>query len=434
VPVGALNRMWILGSLQAKIAVSYISNWLRSGFVDKVERDRRLTETHIKAALKLLGGMGYLRGAIMKVGQILANYPDVVPEQFADILGRLHFEAPPMHFSLLRELVRSELGSDPEKIFDHFETEAFAAASLGQVHKARLKGSGKVVAVKVQYPNIARTIRDDFRNMKALIFPMRLSNDWDNLMDQFDDIRHMLDLEVDYENEAKNLEIGRAGFTEEDNIVVPKVYPEFSSKRVLTMDFIEGVHMDDYIATNPSVEEKDRYGLLICNSTFRLAYKCMMLHSDPHPGNYLFMPDGRLGFIDFGCCRNYTQEEKKYVAMSEEAVQGNQENLVEMIRQAGDLTPGQQADEKRIALYKKWCYWVWEPLAKDELFDFGDRDYFKRGMEIYGELMRRRYIRSRPTNTWLAKCFFGIRALLARLEARVNFREAWKRETWVEVL
>ncbi len=181
VPIGRLNRFWVLGTLQAKIAAAYLAWWLRTGYAAKEKKQLALNETHLKAALKLLGGMTYLRGAIMKAGQVIATHPDVVPEQFADVLGRLHFEAPPMHYSLLREFVRNELGDDPEDLFDEFETRAFAAASLGQVHRARVKGSGQLVAIKIQYPNIGRTIRDDFRNFMALLSPMRLSGDWDNL-------------------------------------------------------------------------------------------------------------------------------------------------------------------------------------------------------------------------------------------------------------
>ncbi|MCH7812465.1 MAG: AarF/ABC1/UbiB kinase family protein, partial [Planctomycetes bacterium] len=175
VPTGRLSRFWILGTLQAKIAAAYAAWWIRSGYATANERERMLNETHLKAAMKVLAGMGYLRGAIMKLGQILANYPDVVPQEFAETLGRLQFQAPPMHFSLLREFVRAELGDDPEALFDDFETTAFAAASLGPVHRARLKGSGRLVAVKIQYPNIGRTIRDDFRNFQALVTPMRLA-------------------------------------------------------------------------------------------------------------------------------------------------------------------------------------------------------------------------------------------------------------------
>ena len=244
VPVSRLTRFWVLGSMQAKIAVAYLAYWIRSGYTTREEKERLLNEAHLKAALQLLGGMGYLRGAIMKVGQVIASYPNVAPQEFADVLARLQFEAPPMHFSLLREFVRGELGRDPEELFDEFETTAFAAASLGQVHRARLKDSGRLVAVKIQYPNIGRTIRDDFRSMKAAAFPMRLTSNWDNFLAQGEDIERMLNLESDYEREADNLRIARQLFTEDDGMVVPEVIPELSTKRVLTMEYLEGVHLD----------------------------------------------------------------------------------------------------------------------------------------------------------------------------------------------
>ncbi|MBI5417839.1 hypothetical protein HZA55_07835 [Candidatus Poribacteria bacterium] len=111
-PIGAITRMWILSSLQAKIAVGYIAYAIRSNFVNKTEKERILNETHLKAALKLLGTMGYLRGIIMKTGQLLGNLPHIVPNEIADIVSSLQFEAPPMHYSLIRELLLDEMGKD----------------------------------------------------------------------------------------------------------------------------------------------------------------------------------------------------------------------------------------------------------------------------------------------------------------------------------
>src|SRR5436305_9088101 len=119
----------------------------------------------------MLAGMGYLRGAVVKVAQALANLPGAVPDEIVATLEYLHFQAPPMHFALLREHVRNELGGDPAEVFASFETRAFAAASLGQVHRARLK-SGEEVAVKVQYPGIGTSVRSDFRNLLALMLPL----------------------------------------------------------------------------------------------------------------------------------------------------------------------------------------------------------------------------------------------------------------------
>ncbi|MBU0756187.1 MAG: AarF/ABC1/UbiB kinase family protein, partial [Planctomycetes bacterium] len=435
VPVGALNRLWVMGSLHAKIAVSYLAHWIKASLSDQEKKVRLRNETHMKAAFKLLSGMGYLRGAVMKVGQVLANYPDVVPEQFVDVLGRLHFEAPPMHFSLLREFVRNELGANPEELFDAFETRAFAAASLGQVHRARLKGTGTRVAVKIQYPNIARTIHDDFKNMKAMIFPMRLHPDWDSLHDQFEDIRLMLDMEVDYEQEAKNMRIGRAAFTENDGIVVPKVFPELSTSRVLTMEYLEGTHLDEYLAGKPEDADRDRFGFLIAKSAFRLMYQSRMLHCDPHPGNYIFMPDGRLGFIDFGSCRHFERQELEMTEGVERAMlKWNpelpvSEELADAMSLVIDEKGSKRDDKDRIALSCEFCIWAWAPLNTEGPFDFGNLDYFRQGVRIYGELLRKRYIRSRPVNTWMTRSIYGVRALLTRLRARVDFRKAWKEET-----
>ncbi len=432
VPIGRLNRLWVLGTLQAKIAAAYFAWWLRGGYASADKRQRTLNETHLKAALKLLGGMSYLRGAIMKAGQIMATHPDVAPEQFADVLGHLHFEAPPMHFSLLREFVRSELGGDPEDVFDQFETRAFAAASLGQVHRARLKGTDQLVAIKVQYPNIGRTIRDDFRNLLALLTPMRLSGDWDNLKAQFEDIRHMLDLETDYEQEAENLRIARSAFTEDDGIVVPRVFPEVSTRRVLTMEYVGGLHLEKFLSTDPSQELRDQFGHKICVSVLRVQYSKKFVYADPQPGNYLFMPDGRLGFIDFGSCHFQSDEDIECLADAERAYLGSSPEAVRKTYvRGGDLTPKQAADDTRLKMYGQWADWAWEPVVHEGPFDFGDRDYFRRGASLYGELIRRRYMRSRPSNTWLIKCIYGLRAMLAHLKARVDLGAIFREENTV---
>jgi predicted unusual protein kinase regulating ubiquinone biosynthesis (AarF/ABC1/UbiB family) len=430
VPTGRLTRLWTLGTLQAKIAAAYLAWWIRTSYGDADERERRLNETHLKAAIRLLGTMGYLRGAVMKVGQILAHYPDVVPEEFADILGRLHFEAPPMHFALLRELVRNELGREPDELFDEFETEAFAAASLGQVHRARLKGSRQEVAVKVQYPNIAKTIRDDMANFKTIIAPMRLSGDWDNLMAQFDDVRRMLDLEVDYEHEARNMRIAAQAFEAGDEVVVPRVVEALSTKRVLTMEYVDGVHLDRFLEGDPTQELRDRHGHQIALSCFRLSYGFRLLYADPHPGNYFFMADGRLGLIDFGCCHHYTDDDVDYLTEAELAQHDSPEAMRRALARAADLTPP-HADREHLALLKQYADWVWEPVLNEGPFDFGDPGYFRRGLDLFGEVVRRRYLRSLPVNTWLGKSFFGLRAILTRLRARVDLGAIVRRETTV---
>src|SRR3990170_2742176 len=172
VPIGRFRRLTLLGTLQAKIGAAYLFHWLRGWFKDADENERLLAETHWRTAIRVLDSMSYLRGATMKIGQTLASFPDIVPREFVETLERLHLEAPPMHWSLMKEMVHNELGDDPENIFASIDKKAFAAASLGQVHRAVLK-TGEEVAIKIQYPGVARTIREDFRNLFLFMLPAR---------------------------------------------------------------------------------------------------------------------------------------------------------------------------------------------------------------------------------------------------------------------
>src|SRR5258707_9899805 len=224
VPVRRFRRLRMLGTLQPEIAAAYAFYWLRGWFKGADESKRLLAETHWRTAMRILDSMSYLRGAAMKVGQTLANFPDIVPREFVETLEHLHFDAPPMHWSLLREMAFNEWGDDPENVFESFEKRAFAAASLGQVHRARLKG-GEEVAVKIQYPGIARTIGEDFRNLSLFLLAGRFDKDWEHAKNAMEDLRVRLEKETDYEAEAAMLIRAQPLFREADGIVVPRVYP-----------------------------------------------------------------------------------------------------------------------------------------------------------------------------------------------------------------
>ena len=231
--------------------MTYLAAWLRSGFADQNHKARLHSEAHLAAGLKLLATMGYLRGAVMKVGQIMANLPEVVPEEIAETLGALHFEAQPMHYAMVREVFLDELGHAPENLFGEFDKKAFAAASLGQVHRARLK-SGQEVAVKVQYPHMARTIKADLANLHFLLKPLTRARDWQYLKEGLRDVEEMLGMEADYRQEAQFCRAaGQLFEATADGVVIPKVYEQFSSRKILTMDYLPGLHLQDFLATSP---------------------------------------------------------------------------------------------------------------------------------------------------------------------------------------
>ena len=427
-PEGALRRLWAFGGLQAQVALAYLAYGVRHFFLDADRRERELAEAHLRAALKMLRTMGYLRGAAMKLGQALANFPEIVPDQIVETLQRLHFEAPPMHFALVREHVRDELGRDPEEAFATFDPRAFAAASLGQVHRATLK-SGQDVAVKVQYPAIGRSIRSDFRNLSAFLLPLRLGRGWEPAKAQIEEIRRVIEQETDYQREAEWQRRARALFHEDDPILVPRVFDELSTRRVLTMEYLDGVHIHDFLAGNPSQDRRDHFGTLIVQAGCRLHYAGRLLYADPHPGNYLFRSDGRLGLLDFGCVRPYTDREWEANRLADLAIRGGPDDARRAIRASLGLAEGQEIDPEHLARSEEFGRWIWRPYRQDEPFDFGDPNYLREGVDLFAAIGRARTAAPWLTmNAFIARWYFGAGAMLYRLRARVDLRAIYLRE------
>lgn len=421
IPIGRFRRFTTLSTLQAKIAAAYLFYWLRGWFKSADEQQRLLAETHWRTALRLLDSMSYLRGAAMKVGQTLANFPDIAPREFVETLEKLHYDVPPMHWSLLREMVHNELGDDPENVFAEFDKHAFAAASLGQVHRARLK-TGEEVAIKIQYPGIARTIREDFRNLLAFLLPARLTKDWENTKDQFEDLRMRLEQETDYELEASNLEKARALFREDDGILVPRVVPQFSTSRVLTMERIGGVHLDRFLAREPSQELCNEFGRKIYRTWLRLMFAGRLYYADFHPGNFLFLDDGRLGVIDFGFVTQLTDDMwELFRKMDRPITTGYQDERIEHMKEWTGVTD-EASNEEWVRLGDAMRDWCWRPRYCGGEFDFADEAVFRRGVELFTEMMRKRYSRGRSISPTIMRNQFGWWSLMYRLKAKFDVR------------
>ena len=426
IPTGSLHRLWSVSELSGQVALAYLNLWVRGWFSDAESSQRRLAETNLRVALKLFHRLGYLRGALAKLGQTLGNLPHIVPDQISDTLDRLHFDAPPMHFALVREVVRNEFGKEVEDVFLEFDQEPFAAASLGQVHRARLK-SGERVAVKIQYPGIARAIDADFRNLAALMFPMRLSKDWDLTKAQFDEMRRMLSREVDYEHEAKTTREARELFRPEDGIVVPEVYSEYSGKRVLTTEFLEGAHLGNYLATNPVQSSRNDFGTRVYTAWNRMVY-AFMTYADPHPGNYLFLSDGRLGLIDFGCVQYYGRDEREILVLADRMA-FDDPSLTPMVVSKICAVSG---DDPRFPAYvqmmKESSEWAAAPYHTKGPFDFGDERYFRAGVENVVRTLRKRMTGAHPMYVYWNRSHYGMLSMLLRLRAQVDVHEVIRRE------
>ena len=421
VPIGAFRRLRVLGTLQAEVGAAYLFHWLRGWFKDADDQKKHLAETHWRTALRVLDGMSFMRGAMIKAGQMLANFPDIVPSAFVETFERLHFDAPPMHWSLLKEMVHNELGEDADERFASFDKRAFAAASLGQVHRARLK-TGQDVAVKIQYPGIARTIRQDIHNLFFYMLPARLSRDWENQKQQFEDLRIRLERETDYAQEAAMQDRVRALFREDDGIVVPRVYREHSTERVLTMDYLHGRTLDEFVAANPPQEERNEFGRMILRAWYRMLYAGRLFYADIHPGNFLFLDDGRLGLIDFGLVMELDDELwRQFRNIDRPMTTGNREDRIQAMKEWHGID-----DEKRyeegLRLSEQLSDWFWRCRYCGGEFDFGDEADFRRGVNLMIEIGRKRFTRGYPCQPLIARQTFGIRSILYRLKAKIDVK------------
>jgi predicted unusual protein kinase regulating ubiquinone biosynthesis (AarF/ABC1/UbiB family) len=423
-PVHSLHRLWSAGELSAQIALASFALWMRSWFENDDARKRDAMETRLRLALKTFHRLAYLRGAMIKIGQTIANFPGLVPSGIVETLEQLHFEAPPMHYALIREVLVNEMGADPEDIFARFDREALAAASLGQVHRARLK-SGEEVVVKVQYPGIARTIDADFRNLSALLFPMRFGKAWNSMQDHFIEIQRMLKLEADYVEEAENLRRAAALFDADDGIVVPRVYPEYSTKRVLTMEYLRGAHAGEFLAADPPQKIRNEFGTKLYVAWCRLYYGDLN-YADPHPGNYLFLDGGRLGLLDFGCIQRYDDEERALRALADRVYE-SPDTLEQFMRRGGRATESDLTNPEAVALMREGFDWMNETNLRSP-FDFGDDAHLRAGIDWFMRLVRKRYVKSHPTYLYLYRSIFALKALLYRLRAQVDVKEVFARE------
>lgn len=296
------KRFIKLAGMTAKVAGQYGKTKLQSAVVSRKSDDKQaqqLEAMYQKMGAEVVSTLGELKGAAMKVGQALSQMRHLLPESFADELAALQKAAPPMPYAVIAEQIEAELGFRPEQLFQHFDQEPFAAASIGQVHKATLR-SGEPVVVKVQYPGVDQSCQSDLKHLKRmLMLGGMLKVNKEALEAVFDEIELTLVRELDYTLEAKNIARFREFHKEDEGIVIPEVFLDYSNRRVLTLSYEAGDGIEDL-----SSYDQETINTL-AERLFALAiwqlFELHALHSDPHPGNFAFRRDGSLVLYDFGC-------------------------------------------------------------------------------------------------------------------------------------
>ena len=298
-PAGARARGTVAAKTGLKMGANYARYLARRATgADKMKARKTL---HTQNAEDLFTNLSKLRGTALKMAQGLSMEPGFLPEQFSQILAKAQYEVPAMGSALVRRLVTQAFDMPPEKAFASFEPQAMAAASLGQVHRATLH-DGRDVVVKVQYPNVRESVDSDLRLIRGLVGRFM---DAQSLDPYLNEVRERMMEETDYLHEGGNIEVFAKRF-ENSDVVTPRWIPERTTKRVLTMTFVEGVHLKEYLATNPSQEDRNHFGQILWDSVHQqIAADHLSVHADAHPGNFLFRDDGKLGLLDYGCVKEF---------------------------------------------------------------------------------------------------------------------------------
>lgn len=430
VPTGSLHRLWTVGELSVQVALGYGAHRIRGWFADVDAQERDKLETNLRLALKILHRLSYLRGALMKAGQTVGLFPQILPSEIASTLEGLHFDAPPMHYTLIREVLVNELGAEPEELFQSFEKKAFAAASIGQVHRATLK-TGEQVAVKIQYPGIARTIDADIRNLIALVLPLRLGRNGDGMRATLEEIHRVLAREADYTLEAASIREAAKLFEGAAGIAIPRVFEEYSGRRVLTMEYLSGVHLPAFLADDPSQELRNAFGTKLCFSWYRM-HAAGLIYGDPHSGNYLFMDDGRLGLLDFGCLlRDDPPVERLAVYRALYHPKPGPPDIANELALTCWLKPEELEDESYTVLVDESVRWVREPFQCAGAFNYGNPDYLRTRADWFARAPGHGHVvQDDPSLVYFCRSTYALAALLYQLRAQVDMSDLPFEEWW----
>ncbi len=371
-------------------------------------------------ARRLAARLARLRGAAMKVGQLVSlQGDDVLPPEFAQALSVLRSQAAPMPAQQLHRVLGREYGAGWRRRFARFDDEPIAAASIGQVHRVTA-ADGRDLALKIQYPGVARSIASDVDNVAVLL---RLLNvlpvdiDVDGLAAE---AKRQLAQEADYLQEAAFLERYAGLVADEPALLVPRVHRDLTTPRIMAMDFVEGEPLDA-LATAPQAR-RNAVGALLERLLFRELFEFRVMQTDPNFANYLYQPkSGRVVLLDFGATRSFAADFVGHFArITRGVIDGDREAVARAAIRIGYALPDDPSE--RVAAVVDVCFLVCEPLRHTGRYDFGHSDLPARVRDLGFELaFRKRLLRPPPPETiFLQRKLVGSFLLLARIGAQVN--------------
>jgi predicted unusual protein kinase regulating ubiquinone biosynthesis (AarF/ABC1/UbiB family) len=435
IPVSKVARATKFAKTGVRVGGNFVKHYTRKLFSNE-DNSTLKAMLHSDNASDIYDGLSELKGSALKILQMMSVDQNLLPTPYSEKFSLSQYSTPPLSFPLVEQTFRKAFNKTPSELFTSFERKAAFAASIGQVHRAQqtISGVDYQLAVKIQYPGVADSIDADLRIVKP--FAVRLFNLNPRDVDYFtEEVRSKLIDETNYRLELKNGEEIGEQCKSIGNLIFPKYFKELSSDKILTMEWLDGAHLDDFLNKfSPTQDLRNSIGQTLWEFYHFQFHVLKKTHADPHPGNFLFLDDGRVAVLDFGCVKELDEQfYKLYFSMLSPQLVKDEERLDKVLESLRFLHDFDSAEERRTfrSLFGESIALLAEPF-EHEYFDFGDKNYFKSLYE-FGEKMSRnpvlrasRVARGPREGLYVNRTYFGLYNMLHRLEAKIKvLRPDW---------
>lgn len=421
IPTNKLQRASKLVTTGVKVGGNYLKYYGEKLVNPELSKDK-LNEDN---AADIYDGLKQLKGSALKVAQMLSMEKSILPKAYVEKFSLAQFSVPPLSAPLVRKTFKRYFGEYPETLYDGFNPESVAAASIGQVHKA--EKDGKELAVKIQYPGVADSISSDLALVKPVAVKMFNLKGKDSAK-YFKEVEEKLLEETDYVLEVKQSQDISKACGHIDNLVFPTYYPELSNERIITMDYMHGKHLSEFAARNTDQALADKIGQTLWDFYMYQMHELKAVHADPHPGNFLVNEAGQLIAIDFGCIKKVPEEfYTPYFQLAEPGAIENESFFTEKLEQL-EIIKDTDTPEERVfftELFKEMLSLFTQPFHK-EVFDFSDEVFFGKIAELGEKYSKDTELRKMNGNRgskhflYINRTFFGLYNLLNDLGATVR--------------
>jgi predicted unusual protein kinase regulating ubiquinone biosynthesis (AarF/ABC1/UbiB family) len=374
--------------------------------------------SHAEDLKTILGG---LKGPLMKVAQFLSTIPDALPAEYAAELAELQANAPAMGPAFVRRRMASELGATWQTRFKTFNQTAAAAASLGQVHRATLP-DGSEVACKLQYPDMPSTVEADLRQLRVALSLYARMDGAIHHEDIYPELAERLREELDYLREASQMKLYGLMLADHPSVQVPKPFPELTTRRLLTMTWLDGRSLQSRLDEKPSQDERNRIAEALFRAWYVPFYRYGVIHGDPHLGNYQVRPDGGVNLLDYGAIRVFPARFVHGVIHLYEAVRDNDRDAALAAYQSWGF---KNISDEQLDVLNEWAHFLYEPLTQDRVRRIQENDdpQFGRAVaeRVHAGLKRTGGVRPPREFVLMDRSAIGLGSVFLRLGAELNW-------------